>query len=345
MRTSKKLARSGEAGMRTECIAYASRVDGTGPLLADVAMTPDGKPKPLLAVMHGYNGSKADVARDVRELAPAGVVAVAPDMRGRGQSAGRWDSGGLDVHDILDAVLETVRRYPGEIDARNLNIVGYSGGGANAVGCAVRFPDFFQTCVSFFGLSDYAEWYRSKARPDCNEVMDQVLGGGPDAVPEVYEARCATAAAGNAISRLHFFWDSEETICPPAIIQDFLEAHRRAGGATPAVHISKPGDARRWHHGYRTDNPDLGAADAVFLPDVLSVKRASPALPPRGRLAVTGYLVTRRFSVWIEDAKKGSVKGRVTVEYDLTGDKPAVKVVDNPRGYRVAIETSKERNL
>ena len=56
--------------------------------MADVSYAADGRPKPLLMVMHGYNGSKADVAQDVAELAAPrrpessagaarGVVAVA----------------------------------------------------------------------------------------------------------------------------------------------------------------------------------------------------------------------------------------------------------------------------
>jgi pimeloyl-ACP methyl ester carboxylesterase len=324
----------------TQTIKYNSSADGTGPLLADVAMLPDGKPKPLLVVMHGYNGSKADVAQDLRELSARGVVAVAPDMRGRGGSRGKWDSGGLDVHDILDSVLETVRRYPKEIDARNLNVVGYSGGGGNAIACAVRFPDVFRTCVSFFGISDYAWWHRSKARPDCNEAMEHALGGTPDAVPEVYEARNATAAAGNALARLHFFWDARETNCPPQMIRDFLEAYRKSGRSDACDHESKPGDARRWQHGYRSGNRDLSAADEIFLKDVLVPDAAPPKLPRTGKLVVNGYLVTRHFSVWIGDSRKGPVKGRVTVEYDLTGARPVVKVVENPRKYKVSIEDS-----
>jgi pimeloyl-ACP methyl ester carboxylesterase len=327
--------------VKVETLKYASSLDKTGPLLADVAMVPDGKPKPLLVVMHGFGGSKADVAQDLRELAGKGLVAVAPDMRGRGSSAGKWDCGGLDVHDILDAVMETVRKYPQEIDARNLNIVGYSGGGGNAIACAVRFPDLFRTCISFFGISDYGWWHRSKGGgADRNATMEKVLGGAPDAVPEVYEARNATAAAGNALAKLHFFWDAEETICPPQMTRDFLDSYRKAGRSEASDHVSKPGDTKRWRHGYRAGNADLGAADEIFLKDVLAPKAAPPELPKTGKLVVNGYLVTRRFAVWVEDSKKGPVKGRVTVEYDLTGAKPVVKVVENPKNYKVSIEES-----
>jgi pimeloyl-ACP methyl ester carboxylesterase len=324
-----------------QTISYASSADGAGPLLADAVLVPDGRAKPLLAVMHGYGGSKGNVARDVLALAPKGVVALAPDMRGKGKSAGRWDSGGLDVLDILDAVLAAVRAFPGEVDARNLNIVGYSGGGGNAIACAVRFPDLFQTAASFFGIADYAWWHRHGGRPDCKAAMEEVLGGGPEAEPELYAARNAVPAAANALARMHFLWDAEEKQCPPLGVEDFLSAYERAGGSRATRHVSRPGDAQRWLHGYRTDHADIGdPADALFLPDVLAPKAASPQLPERGRLVVPGYLVTRRFAVWIGEAKSGDVRGRVTVEYDLSGGKPVVEVVENPGNYQVSVEAS-----
>jgi pimeloyl-ACP methyl ester carboxylesterase len=315
-------------------LVYASSFDRTHPLLADVALVPDGHMKPLLVVMHGYGGGREAVTQDIRELARRGVVALAPDMRGRGGSAGRWDSGGLDVHDILDAVLAALVRYPDEIDARNLSIVGYSGGGGNAIACMVRFPDLFQTYVSFFGISDYGGWHRSGGRPDCNAWMEVALGGTPDDVPALYAARNAIPAAGNArCGKLHFLWDEEETMCPPEMIEAFLDVHHEAGLVNAAVHVSHRGDMRRWSHNYRSGNPDLSAADDLYLGDVFPSKARSPRLPPRGQLVVPGYLVTRQFQVWIEDGQRG----QVTVDYDLTGSAPAVRVVDNAQGYNVRI--------
>src|SRR5690242_9410226 len=121
-------------------LQYSSSFDQAGPLLADVGFRPDGRPKPLLLVMHGYGGGRDAVSQDVDELSAKGVVAVAPDMRGRGESAGTWDSGGLDVHDAVDAALLAIAEFPAEIDPRNINLVGYSGGGGNAISIGCRFP-------------------------------------------------------------------------------------------------------------------------------------------------------------------------------------------------------------
>ena len=327
-----------------ETFTYASSADGTAGLLADAAMRADGQPKPLLLVMHGYRGAKEDVRQDLQELAGKGVVAVAPDMRGRGSSPGLWDSGGKDVHDILDAALAAIEKFPREIEARNLNVVGYSGGGGNAIACAVRFPDLFQTCISFFGISDYAALHRVSSVPDIIQTMEAALGGPPEKNPAAYAARNALAAAGNAqAAKLHFFWDEAETLCPPAQIEEFLEAYRKAGLSRAIAHVSRACDARRWRHDYRKGNPDLSLADDLFLPDVLAPNPSSPELPERGRLVVNGYLVTRRFSAWIgraqdrslEEAQQGPVQGQVTIEYDLRGTQPEFKVLENPMGFPV----------
>ncbi|MCZ7647037.1 MAG: prolyl oligopeptidase family serine peptidase [Planctomycetota bacterium] len=330
-------AQAGTPEVHRETLKYKSSVDGIEPLQADLALVLDGKPKPLLVVMHGYGGNRKNMAADLNAHAPRGLVAVAPDMRGAGGSAGKFDSGGLEIHDILDAVLETLKKYPTEIDPRNLNIVGYSGGGGNAIACMVRFPDLFQSCTSFFGISDYAAWNRSGGRKDCNASMERALGGGPDQQPEIYLARNFIPAAGNArAGSLHFAWDSQEAQCPPKMIEDFIAACKQAGVNRLQAHVSKPGDKARWVHGYR---PAGEAADALFLPDVLAPKPASPALPPSGRLVVPGFLVTRAFAVWIGDAKKGDVRGQVTIEYDLR-KQPMVKVVENAKNYPVGIEAS-----
>ncbi|MBM3890483.1 MAG: alpha/beta fold hydrolase [Verrucomicrobia bacterium] len=324
------------AGPTWELLEYASSVDGTKPLKADAAFVADGRAKPLVVVMHGYGGNRKNVSLDLRDLAPRGVFALAPDMRGSGDSAGKWDSGGLDVHDILDAVLAAVKRWPREIDARNLNIIGYSGGGGNAIACMVRFPDLFRNYVSFFGISDYGGWHRSKGRPDCNRRMEATLGGGPDDLPDVFAARDAIPAAGNARGgKLHFFWDEEERACPPAMVETFIARYREAGLSNVAVHVSRKSDTVRWKHAYRSSNRDLTKADDLYLPDVLATKGASPKLPAAGRLVVCGYVVTRKFQVWIEDGQRG----QVTVEYDCRGKQPIVRVVENPRSFKVRIET------
>ena len=321
-------------------IEYANRFDGTQPLLADVAWVPDGRPKPILVVMHGYGCTRQDVALDLRELAPQGVIAVAPDMRGRGGSAGEWDSGGFDVCDIIAAVEHMVHRPPanlsGEIDPGRRHIVGYSGGGGNAIACACRFPDYFQSATSFFGISDYAGFHRASGRPDCNQWMETAIGK-PDEHPLVFAARNMIPAAGNAARvKMKLFWDSEETQCPPAFVEKWIRACRAAGGRDVRVNITRPGDAKRWIHHYRSANPDLSSADRFFMPDVLAVPAPGRLdLPLRGELFVPGYLRTRHFAVYLNTAR---CEGTARVRYDLTGPVPMVELLDVSPGLTPRVD-------
>jgi hypothetical protein len=168
------------------------------------------------------------------------------------------------------------------------------------------------------------------------EIMERVLGR-PEDQPARYEARNAIPAAGNALNtNWWFFWDREETMCPPSCVDQWIDSYKAAGGTRVHRQVTGPGDAKRWIHGYRTDNPDLAAADALFMPDVLrppAPARGSLALPIEGELVVPGYLVTRHFSVFVTDG----TEGMVTVRYRLGSGAPDVKVVANPRGLPVTV--------
>jgi len=316
-----------------EKLVYASSVDAVSPLYADMAWIADGRRKPLLAVMHGFGGGRDSVSQDIQELASVGMFCVAPDMRGRGDSSGEWDAGGLDVHDIVDSLLAAIRKQPDEIDRTNINIVGYSGGGGNCYLAATRFPDLFHVAAPFFGISDYGLWYETMGRPDCNETMRKVLGGSPSEKPAVYAARNACLAAGNArATRWHIFWDEKEEGCPPVLNEKFIEAHRAAGLRNATPHRSRVNDKTRWIHGYRSHEPQLGRADRIFCREILS-KAPDLSLPVSGELTVCGYLVTRHFQVFVEDGRRGVVK----IRYHLKAPKPEIMIVDNPENLRMTV--------
>lgn len=299
-------------------IAYQNGFDGTGPLLADVAWCADGKRKPLLAVMHGYSGTRGAVSQDIEVLAAQGAVAVAPDMRGRGTSAGVWDSGGFDVGDIYWALEFVCRQMPelrGEIDPDNWHVVGYSGGGGNAIACACRFPDTFRSATSFFGVPDYAWFYDAAYRRDCNRWMEEAIGR-PSEQPARFAARNMVPAAFNAAKvKMRFFWDAQEFMCPIPAMEAWIAAYRSGGGCDVKVNVTKPGDAKRWIHNYRSGNKDLNAADELFMDAVLA--KPDPAqlkLPTRGTLLVPGYLHTRHFTVILDES---DCRGATMLKYEF----------------------------
>lgn len=198
--------------MHLETLEHTSRADGTKPLLFDVCYKPVRQKLPLIVVLHGYSGKKEFCRPDILRLAEKGLFAVAPDIRGRGGSAGPFDCCGLDVMDIYDAVQFCCRTFARHVDATNLNVMGYSGGGANTFACFVRFPDLFRVAASFFGIPNYGLVISPKWRQDMNtRIIVAALGGTPHQQPAVYAARnFIPAARNNTQTRLHVLWDEEQ---------------------------------------------------------------------------------------------------------------------------------------
>ena len=330
--------------MHLETLRHTSSVDGTNPLLLDVCFKTAQRKLPLIVVLHGYSGKKEHCRSDILRLAARGLFAVAPDIRGRGDSAGKFDSCGLDVMDVYDAVQFCCRKFAKQVDAKNLNVIGYSGGGGNTFACFVRFPDTFRVAASFFGIPDYAEFYRAKGRPDCNQILVSTVGGTPRQQPAAYAARNFTQAAGNnAQTRFHIFWDEKETACPGFMDEDFI----RAGHRNCIPHLSRERDNHRWRHGYTTDSPDLVQADDVFVPEILKRRVAEPELPCAGTLIVPGYVVTRHFQIWVQPEAKPALLGRsgvAKVEYRLSATGPEFRVLSVSKGHFVRVTINRKDN-
>jgi len=322
--------------MSTHQFQFISSVDGTGPLYGDATFESAGGKRPVIAVMQGFSGDRSPVKPDVERLAAKGLFAVSVDARGRGLSAGRRDCGAVEIADIVDGLHHAITLFPQYADETNLNVVGYSGGGANALSLVTKFPDLFRVAVSYFGISDYALWYEFGGRPDCDEIMRADLEGTPAERPREYEARSSLRAARNALcTEVHLYWDEEETGCPPMLNTRFKAACDALGYRNCFVHESRKTDPVRWHHGYTTNWPELIEAEKEFVPRILSGAVPEPRLPKKGRLAVPGFVITRHFQLWVGNGKHGVAD----VEYDVSGAKPAVKVISYTPGQRVRIVT------
>ena len=200
--------------MRKEKILYSSSLDGTSPLYVDVAYDDARSELPIIVVMHGFRGDRSDVGEILERLAQKGLFAAAPDMRGHGDSAGKRDSGGVELMDIYDAVTCLRESFGNRIDPENVNIVGYSGGGGNVFSCVTKFPDLFRSANAFFGVSDYAYWFEHV--PQYALQLSEDIGGAPVDVPDRYMARNSLLGVGNnPYTAIQLFHDEEEQSCPP----------------------------------------------------------------------------------------------------------------------------------
>ena len=268
-------------------LEYANSDDGTRPLHA-LAIWPRGDgPFELLVVMHGYTESAAEYFSEGRFWAERGRFVLLPDLRGRRSelaypldlvaeadplgfhipgwtsavkyfgralardsfvSAGNPDSCGTELLDI-SAAIEAARSRFGRLLRPGADIVGYSGGGSNALLAAARTPYLFDRVVALYPIVDFAAQFEYLARVRRGPLaeMRAWMGGTPDEMPARYAARNTLAVVGNLRhSSAWVFADREDPLCPVAI------AEKLAASVPPGqpfrVMVSKPGDEYRWHH-------------------------------------------------------------------------------------------------
>lgn len=313
--------------------------DANGPLdlLAELNYD-DARPNaPIAVVMHGYSpatGALGEVRANAQRLRDNGFFAISVAMRARDGSDGIRDSGGLEIHDIYDAV-EAVKADPGLagfIDASNVHITGYSGGGGNVMSALTKFPDYFRLGSGYFGMSDYGHhpthgWYNNGAGGRTAQ-LDTDIGnpntGGP-AVLARYLARASNRASkNNPYSEIRLFVNASETICPPINSTSFRD-NAIAAESTPGefdnitVHIGGPGiyqdfnnnsvndanEEQNWPHGFPNANHQ-NAAELWYRDRLLAGTIPQPVLNDADELFVAGYVITSKFKCWLGDGQNAA---------------------------------------
>jgi hypothetical protein len=295
----------------TEIISYASTLDGTAPLYAEVAYPRAGTDLPVIVVQHGdVVGSRYHCLLEMLRLAKKGLFVLTVSKRGRDGSAGDPDAWGLDVYDIYDAIQHVRAQYTSVIDGRFIGIKGGSGGGIDSLLACVRFPDLFCCAGPYVGPVDFTDFVLGM---DWEQMLScvpepvvrsaqaligrfpQFIGGQPDEVPDKYTARNGTLAyLNNPYTQIHLFTDLEEGGHPPNTrsYRAFTEGAQRAGYTNVHLHLSNRGDSYRYIHG-----GDSAIQEAWYLPGLRSKTYPQPVLVDGGEMVVLGYVRTERFFV------------------------------------------------
>ena len=273
---------------------------------------------PILVVMHGY-GSGAFAASPILErMASYGVFAVAPGMRGRDVAGGTPDSGGRELYDIYDVLAHVRSTFASRVSTTRAGIVGYSGGGGNALGCAAKFPDAFEVVVSHFGMSDYGEW---------TSTSDAWVGGDVTEIPDAYATRAYRASVAQNFTGGHLwlYHDEDDVVVPVNNSTDVADAMATAGRTNYEISITDSGDAVRWIHG----NPFIGnsgepniATEANWLSALAAGTHTAWTVPTSGTVDVRGYIVTKRFEIWLGGTSRAAPGAGLdevaSVTYDTT---------------------------
>jgi pimeloyl-ACP methyl ester carboxylesterase len=292
---------------RTEDFAYPSSIDpAINNLFARVGYYPQQNDLPVVLLMHGYNQSVSDFQPSVfSRLAAQGLFVCAVSMRGRDGAYGAPDSDGREIYDIYDALQAIRKRYAGLVSPDYAAVVGYSGGGANALACATKFPDAFTDIVSHFGISDFGHaaetsWWRQA--PDYQNLMRLWIGGSPSEVPDRYMARYAVDGVLNYTGGfLYLFHDRGDTTVP--VIQSIAVANskRDAGQMNFLENYTSITDPIRWKHSLPDETAPVRNTEAIWAPGIAAKRHVPWTIPAQGTLRVRGYVVTKRFALWLGD--------------------------------------------
>ena len=375
------LAPHAQAGDVTTIVTYPSSVsqDANGPLDLKAELNYDDAQAqaPIFVVMHGFSpatGNFDNVRPNAQRLRDSGFFAISVAMRGRDGSDGVRDSGGVEIHDIYDAVEYVKSAFAPWVDPTHVSITGYSGGGGNVMSALVRFPDTFRVGAGFFGMSDYGHdplesWYFKGAAASHKAILLADVGdplSGDPRVADRYHARASClAASNNRHSEIHLFVNHDELTCPP--VNDFRFRDLTAGGYSPAetavalpgtvgqvtVHVGglgqwvdfnhngvpDAGEWQDWPHNAPTASQQQ-AAEGWYLDRLLSGAIPQPVLDAQGSLVVLGWVRTRPFSLWMGDGQDAVAHLRYALSAHLKRFEFEVVTLDKSLTGRLCVETA-----
>lgn len=280
---------------------------------------------PIVLLMHGWTGdADSFAAATIQRFAHYGFFVVVPGMRGRNGADGSRDASAREIYDIYDALQWARTNYAAYVSEDKAAIVGYSGGGGNALAAACKFPDTWNCVVSFFGMSDYGRdavdgWWANNGGVYTVSIQNSV-GGTPAVVPQNYYARDATAAITNYTGgHIYLFHDDADATVPIVHSERIGAIMLAAGMSNYTEDYTSAADPVRWSHGYPTPGSDLVEAEPSFKDAIED--NAVWTIEPAGSVVVIGYIVTKRFTIWLR--KNGTtswgVSAAAEVSYDTVG--------------------------
>ncbi len=165
-------------GVHTLCVAATNHVEKY--LIEGPTATPDGTPKPMVVLFHGFGGDHASVAGTNFWSAAkqAGYLVIAHD--------GGWDAhcvamghktyGSEEFHHATRAVMaDVLAQFPNDVDTDRVYAYGFSMGGGNALNYAARHQDpaasddvMFAAVVNHSGaVSVPLQYFDDNLAPSC----------------------------------------------------------------------------------------------------------------------------------------------------------------------------------
>jgi acetyl esterase/lipase len=282
-----RLLRAGDNDTLPAKPATARVAYGTDSLqFGDLRMPTGPGPFPVAIVIHGgcwvsrfaslqNSTAFSDALRD------AGIATWNIEYRRADSPGGGWPNTFLDAVAATDRLRDLARTYP--LDLTRVVAVGHSAGGHLAMWLssadkipagspiARRHPLPLVGAVALAGIADLAE-FRTYSRFTCGDVVDGLMGGTPEQVPERYAAGSPRQLLPVRVPQVQIV-GTEDRVMPAAA----REAQRAAAEATGTPFVLRVIEGAG-HHELLSPR---SAAWPVILDEVRRL--LSPAGATRGR--------------------------------------------------------------
>lgn len=311
-----------------DLIYYESSLQ-KGLMLAMIVEKP-AKPSYILASTHGWHMS---IPKFVPlDNAPVGdYLKVSVDMRGRAFSDGTPDCNGYELYDVYDAVEYVKGHYKEYILEQDVvYFESGSGGGGNCYEILCKFPDYFAAATALCGMSDYAEWYRDDTAGDFRDELSVWIAPDPDRYPMEYRSRSGIDGIANLYTPLFIAHGETDVRVPVHHARDYVKKATVSGKSELVKYLELKGVGTMSHWGNATEE-QMETVRRLSEENRLC-HRVPVEIPDKGTLTVHGYIVTKKFSVFLDGTDKCA-----TLCYDINAGKFEIEC-DVPCRYRVLLK-------
>lgn len=207
------------------------------------------------------------------------------------KSAGKRDSSGREIHDIYDSVEAAKVKYNYFIDPENVNIVGYSGGGGNAIAAVAKSPNYFNVAAIYFGISDYKKWYETTNDPTIRKQLIYDIGGTPEERPDHYLARNFLLSAGNnCTTSIYLFVDEDDRLTP---VYQTKSYHEKA--CNSKIYLSTRNDCDRYFHANPAENTNIVYTEKEYFSEMYKKKEACKIV--QNKYIVNGFMFNKDYTI------------------------------------------------
>lgn len=209
-------------------------IDVDGQAADGLLAVPEGTPRAIVLVAHGWGGSADQHRRDLEVLAELGALSVAMDFRGD-PSAFKVMAG---VEDTLAATQLLQESYP-QVDLTML--YGWSMGAEIALLAPTRMPaGTYDYVFAGAGVSDLTTFW---GNPLAQAAVEAETGGRPHEVPGEYDIRSpvkqGAALALSGVKRVFVVHGDADPVVPVEASERLYQSLTEAGQATSFYVVTK----------------------------------------------------------------------------------------------------------